>query len=96
MERRMLPLLFMLISGAITCIATWIQGYSALEKLIILLIVMLIFGALGAILKNTINYFDKQNQKKKEEAEKEAAEKEAAEKEAAGQTEKDIKDKQSK
>lgn len=96
MDRRMLPLLFMLISGAITCIATWIHGYSALEKLIILLIVMLIFGVLGAILKNTINYFEKQNQKKLEEAEKEAAEKEAIEKEAVEQTEKDIKEKKSK
>ena len=83
MERKMLPLLFMLISGAITCIATWIHGYSALEKLIILLVVMIIFGILGTILKNVIHYFDKQNQKKLEEAEKEAAQKAEAEKEEA-------------
>lgn len=82
MNRRMLPLLFMLISGAITCVATWIHGYSALEKLIYLLVVMLIFGTLGSILQRTIDYFDKQNQKKLAE-EKERAEKEKAENETA-------------
>lgn len=75
MNRKMLPLLFMLLSGGITCIATWIHGYSAVEKLVILLIVLLIFGTLGSILQHTINYFDKQNQKKLEEAEKEKDEK---------------------
>ena len=73
MNRRMLPLLFMLISGAITCVATWIHGYSALEKLIYLLVVMLIFGTLGSVLQRTINYFDKQNQKRLAEEEKERA-----------------------
>ena len=86
MNRRMLPLLFMLISGAITCVATWIHGYSALEKLIYLLVVRLIFGTLGSILQRTFDYFDKQNQKKlaeeKERAEKEKAENETAETEA--------------
>ena len=81
MNRRMLPLLFMLLSGGITCIATWIHGYSAVEKLVVLLIVLLIFGTLGSILQHTINYFDKQNQKKLEEAEREKAEKEKAESE---------------
>ena len=81
MNRKMLPLLFMLLSGAITCIATWIHGYSAVEKLVILLIVLVIFGILGSILQHTIDYFDKQNQKKLEEAEKEKAEKEKAESE---------------
>lgn len=83
MNRRMLPLLFMLISGAITCVATWIHGYSALEKLIYLLVVMLIFGTLGSVLQRTINYFDKQNQKRLAEEEKERAEKEKAENETA-------------
>lgn len=88
MNRRMLPLIFMLLSGAITCIATWIHGYSAVEKLVILLIVLLIFGTLGSILQRTINYFEKQNKIKVEEAEKEKAEQEKAESE--------VKDKQKK
>ncbi len=70
MNRKMLPLLFMLIAGAITCIATWIRGYSALEKLVILLVVMLIFAVLGSVLQHAIDFFDKQNLKKKLEEEK--------------------------
>ena len=66
MNRKMLPIMFMLIAGVITCIATWIHGYSVLEKLVILLVVLLIFGTLGSLLQYTMNCFDKQNQKKKE------------------------------
>ena len=88
MNRRMLPLLFMLISGAIASIATFIHGYSVLEKLIILLIVMVIFGALGSLLANTMNYFDKQNAKIKEEQERLEAEAEKAEAEVQDKQEK--------
>lgn len=73
MNRKVLPVLFMLISGVITCVATWIHGYSLVEKLVILLVVLLIFGGLGDLLKRTINYFDKENQKKKEAQEQEMA-----------------------
>lgn len=73
MDRKMLPVLFMLISGAITCVATWIHGYSLVEKLVILLVVMLIFGALGSLLQYIINYFDKQNRMVKEAEEREKA-----------------------
>lgn len=73
MNRKMLPIMFMLIAGVITCIATWIHGYSVLEKLVILLVVLLIFGTLGSLLQYTMNCFDKQNQKKKEAEEQEKA-----------------------
>lgn len=73
MNRKMLPVLFMLIAGAITCVATWIHGYSVMEKLVILLIVLLVFGSLGSVLQRTMNYFDKQNQKRKEAEEQEKA-----------------------
>lgn len=71
MNRKMLPVLFMLISGAITCIATFIHGYSVLEKLVTLLVVMVIFSILGSALQHTLDYFDKQNAKAMEEAEQE-------------------------
>ena len=73
MNRKMLPIMFMLIAGVITCIATWIHGYSVLEKLVILLVVLLIFGTLGSLLQYTMNSFDKQNQKKREAEEQEKA-----------------------
>lgn len=74
MNRKMLPLMFMLISGAITCIATWIHEYSVLEKLVILLLVLLVFGALGSLLQHTLDYFDKQNAKRLEEEQNEQEE----------------------
>ena len=73
MDRKMLPVMFMLISGVITCIATWIHGYSLLEKLVILLVVLLVFATLGSLLQYTMNCFDRENQKKKEAEEQEKA-----------------------
>lgn len=74
MNRKMLPVLFVLISGAITCIATFVHDYSVLEKLITLLIVIVIFGTLGSLLQHTMDYFDKQNAKRQEEQERLEAE----------------------
>ncbi len=73
MNRKMLPVLFMLISGAITCIATFIHDYSILEKLVTLLLVMLVFGAMGSVLQHTLDHFDKQNAKRLAELEEEQA-----------------------
>lgn len=88
MNRKMLPVLFMLISGAIACIATLIHEYSVLEKLVTLLIVIVIFGALGSMLQHTMDYFDKQNAKRQEEKERLEAE--------AAQAETEVQDKQEK
>ncbi len=88
MNRKMLPVLFMLISGAIACISTFIHDYSALEKLVTLLVVIVIFGALGSLLQRTMDYFDKQNAKRQEEQERLEAE--------AAQAEAEVHDKQEK
>ena len=88
MNRKMLPVLFILISGAIACIATFIHDYSMLEKLVTLLIVIIIFGALGSLLQHTMDYFDKQNIKKQEEQERMEAE--------AARAETEVQDKQEK
>ena len=59
-----MPLLLMLVAGAVTCIITFIQKYSILEKLVSLFVVLLIFYFLGSLLKWTLDYFDEQNAKK--------------------------------
>ena len=64
MNRRNMPLILMLIAGAVTCIITFIQKYSILEKLVSLFVVLLIFYFLGSVLKWTLDYFDEQNEKK--------------------------------
>lgn len=62
MNRNTLPLLLMLVTGAVTCIITYIMDYSITKKLVYLLIVLLVFYFLGNVIKWTLNTFDKQNQ----------------------------------
>lgn len=67
MNRKNMPLILMLVAGAVTCIITFIQKYSVLSKLVSLLIVLLVFYFLGSLLRWTLDYFDKQNEKKSKE-----------------------------
>ena len=63
MDKKNLPLFLMLAAGAVSCIITFIQGYSTLKKLVSLFIVLLVFYVLGNILKWTIEFFEVQNEK---------------------------------
>lgn len=67
----------MLLAGAVTCIITFIQGYSMTERLVILLAVLVLFYLLGSILVWTLNFFDHQNDEKRK-SEGEVIEKEAS------------------
>lgn len=79
MERKNLPLLLMLIAGAVTSIYTFIRQYSVLTKLVSLFVVMLVFFLLGSVLKWMIETFEEENEKRRLE------EGEVIEKEAEGQ-----------
>lgn len=70
MKRKNLPLIIMLIAGAITSIFTFHKGYELYEKLLMLLITLVVFYALGSILAGTMNHFDKVNEQKRLEEEK--------------------------
>lgn len=76
MDRKNLPLIMMLAAGVVTCVITFIRQYTLLTELVILLIVLVVFYGLGSILKGTLDYFDRQNEKQKQ-AEGEVIEKEA-------------------
>ena len=65
MNRKTMPLILMLIAGAITSIITFIKKYTIFDKLIALLIVLLVFYFLGSVLKWMLDYFDAQNEKKR-------------------------------
>ena len=69
-----MPLILMLIAGVITCIITYVRGYSVLAKLTALLVVLLIFWFLGSVLKWTLDYFDMQNEEKRKEEEEDTRE----------------------
>lgn len=64
MNRNNLPLVLMLVAGAITCVVNLIRGYSMLNQLTALFIALVLFYLLGSILKWTLDYFDKQNEQK--------------------------------
>ena len=76
MNRNNMPLILMLVAGAVTCIIGLIQQYSILGQLASLLIVLVIFYFLGSVLKWTLDYFDNENEKRRLEEEA-ALEKEA-------------------
>ena len=63
MNRNTLPLILMLVTGGVTCVITYIMEYSITQKLVYLLIVLLLFYFLGNVIKWTLNYFDRQNEK---------------------------------
>ena len=63
MNRRYLPLLLMLVAGAVTSIITFVRDFTILQKLIALLAVLLIFFVLCSLIKWMLNTFDEQNQK---------------------------------
>ena len=80
MKRRMSPIFLMLLAGAITSIITYIKDYELVKMLWTLLGVLIVFYALGVVIKKTLNLFDAQI----EEAEKKAKEAEEKEKEKEG------------
>lgn len=69
MNRKTMPLILMLIAGAITCVITYVKQYSVLNKLLALLIVLLVFYFLGTVLRLALDSFDKQNEEKQKEEE---------------------------
>jgi len=76
MNRKTLPLLLMLIAGAITAIMNLALEYPLKNKLFALLLVLLIFYFLGCFIQNLLDWFDKLNAERAE-AEGEVIEKEA-------------------
>lgn len=76
MNRRTLPIILMLVAAAITSILTYINEYSIIEKLMALSITLLVFYFLGVIIRNTLDYFDAQNEAVRRELEEQKAKEE--------------------
>lgn len=92
MNRKNIPLILMLVAGAVTCIITYIQEYSIVDKLVSLLLVLVIFYALGSILTSTLNRFEEQIELKCQEelrAEGDVIEKNAEQEDTVGETAKE-------
>ncbi len=63
MNRKYLPLILMLVAGAITSIVTFIMKYPLVWMLVALLVVFIIFYILGSVIKWLLDTFDRQNAK---------------------------------
>ena len=63
MLRKNIPLILMLVAGAVTCIITFFNGFTILQKMLWTLGVLVVFYVLGCILKTALDTFDKQNEK---------------------------------
>lgn len=61
MKKKQLPLVIMLIAGAITSILTYMMDYPIKDMLLSVFIVLLIFYGLGSILKYVLDSFERQN-----------------------------------
>lgn len=85
MNRKMLPLIMMLVAGAIVSIATYIRNYTILEKLFALLVTLLVFYGLGRFVEYMLDSFEKQNEKVRLAQEAAALEQEQAAQEAGEQ-----------
>lgn len=89
-NRKNIPLFLMLISGAVTCVITYVRQYTITEKLAALLGVLVVFWILGSVLEWTLNRFEAQNEAKRQ-AEGEVIEKETEEADQSKATEADAK-----
>ena len=85
MNRRYMPIILMLVAGAVTCIITFVKNFSISAKLISLAVVLVLFYVLGSILKYLLDIFEKQNEKKNKE-EGEVIQKDAEEAEGENET----------
>ena len=72
----------MLAAGAVTCVITFIERCSVLTKLVSLFVVMLLFYILSRAFIGLFDYFDAENEKRRQEEEN-VIEKEAEDQEEA-------------
>lgn len=63
MKRKLLPVFIMLLAGAVASILTAIMHYNIRSLLIIVLVTLIVFYALGSALKYSLDIFEKQNEK---------------------------------
>ncbi|MCR5419967.1 MAG: hypothetical protein K6E98_03060 [Lachnospiraceae bacterium] len=57
MKTKKVPLIVMLLAGAVTCIVTYLDHYNLHDMLVVLLIVLIIFLIIGLIIKKIFDFF---------------------------------------
>ncbi len=70
MNRKNLPVIIMLVAGAIASITAFIKNWGISQKLFVLLLTLVVFYGLGVLLEKTLDYFDTVNERRQWEEEK--------------------------
>ncbi len=63
MDRKYVPIILMLLGGAVVSIIAFVRGFTLTDTLIALLIVFVVFYILGSVIKWLLDVFDRQNAK---------------------------------
>jgi len=83
MNRKKMPIMLMLVAGAVAWIITFVKHDTILQSMLAVFISLVVFFILGSIMRWILDYFEEQNEKLKQEqlevAEAEQAEQENAE-----------------
>ncbi len=77
MSKNKLPLIIMLVAGAIAVIRTYLLHYTIQQKLFYLFVTLLVFYALGCIFVYIVGRFERQNEEKLQKEEEERLAEEA-------------------
>lgn len=64
MRRKLIPVVMMLVAGALCCLFTMIRENSLIYRMTALLCSLLLFYALGQAICSILNYFDRENEKR--------------------------------
>ncbi len=69
MDRKNLPVIMMLVAGAIASIASFVRNWGVPYNLLIILLTLVLFYGLGTLLEKTLDNFDATNEKRMQEQE---------------------------
>ncbi|MBO5283989.1 MAG: hypothetical protein J6B43_12860 [Lachnospiraceae bacterium] len=64
MKRKLIPVVMMLVAGALCCLFTMIREHSLIYRMTALLCSLVLFYGLGQALCSILNYFDRENEKR--------------------------------
>lgn len=70
-NKKRFPLILMLVAGAVTSIVLYIRDFELIKFLWILLASLIVFYAIGSLVVNVIERFDRENEEANEQADAE-------------------------
>lgn len=82
MNRKVMPVILMLLAGALTSLLAYFRGFGLKKMLLALMAAMVVFFLMGSIIRMILDNFDKKNEEAEKAKEEVSDEGEVIEKEA--------------